>query len=51
MLAQESGEWEVAAGLAGQLGLKDDEVSGIYWQAIEWSRQVTGGEAEPAKAK
>ena len=51
MLAQESGEWEVAAGLANQLQLKDDEVSGIYWQAMEWSRQVTGGEAEPAKAK
>jgi len=51
MLEQESGEWEVAAGLANQLQLKDDEVSGIYWQALEWSRQVTGGEAEPAKAK
>jgi hypothetical protein len=42
---------EVAAGLATQPQLKDGEVSGTYWQALEWSRQVTGGEAEPAKAK
>ena len=51
MLAQESGEWQQAAELAGQLQLKDEEVSDIYWQAVQWSRQVTGGDAEPAKAK
>jgi len=52
MLAQESGEWQQAAELAGQLQLKDEEVSDIYWQAVQWSRQVTGGEnvVEP-KAK
>ncbi len=44
MLAQESGEWEQAAELARQLELKDEEVSDIYWQAVQWSRQVAGGE-------
>ncbi len=44
MLAQESGEWEQGAELARQLELSEDEVSDIYWQAVQWSRQVTGGE-------
>jgi EAL and modified HD-GYP domain-containing signal transduction protein len=52
MLAQESGEWQQAAELAGQLQLKDEEVSDIYWQAVQWSRQVTGGgDVEESKAK
>jgi c-di-GMP-related signal transduction protein len=44
MLAQESGEWEQSSQLAGQLELKDEEVADFYWQAVEWSRQVTAGE-------
>jgi hypothetical protein len=52
MLAQESGEWAESAELAKQLQLKDDEVSDLYWQAVQWSRQVTGGgEEETAKSK
>lgn len=44
MLAQESGEWEQSKQLAGQLQLSDEEVSDTYWQAVQWSRQVTNGE-------
>jgi c-di-GMP-related signal transduction protein len=52
MLAQESGEWAESAELAKQLQLKDDEVSDMYWQAVQWSRQVTGGgEEEKPKSK
>jgi len=52
MLAQESGEWAEGAELAKQLQLKEDEVSDLYWQAVQWSRQVTGGgEEETPKSK
>ena len=41
MLARESGEWQQAAELAKQLPLKDEEVADLYWQAMQWARQVT----------
>jgi EAL and modified HD-GYP domain-containing signal transduction protein len=49
MLAQESGEWQQGAELARQLQLKEEDVSDIYWQAVQWSRQVTGGQEVEAK--
>jgi c-di-GMP-related signal transduction protein len=43
MLAQESGEWETAHELAGQLHLSESEVAEKYWEAMQWARQVSGG--------
>jgi c-di-GMP-related signal transduction protein len=43
MLAQESGEWETARELAGQLHLSESEVAEKYWEAMQWARQVSGG--------
>jgi len=40
MLAQESGEWQEAAELAGQLSLAENEVAESYWEAVRWARQV-----------
>jgi EAL and modified HD-GYP domain-containing signal transduction protein len=42
MLAQESGDWERTAGLARSLDLTESDVAGIYWQAMQWARQVSG---------
>jgi c-di-GMP-related signal transduction protein len=41
MLAQESGEWEQSAALAGQLKLDAEMVSQRYWEAMRWAREVT----------
>ena len=38
-------------GISQQLQLKDDEVSDIYWQAVQWSREVTGGGRRAAKGE
>jgi EAL and modified HD-GYP domain-containing signal transduction protein len=43
MLAQESGEWETARELAGQLHLSESDVAEKYWEAMQWARQVSGG--------
>lgn len=43
MLAQESGEWEEARGLATQLRLTDEEASELWWQAMQWAQKVTEG--------
>jgi c-di-GMP phosphodiesterase len=43
MLAQESGEWHEAGELTRQLHLNPNEVAEIYWQGVQWARQVTGG--------
>jgi EAL and modified HD-GYP domain-containing signal transduction protein len=43
MLAWESGEWESAAQLAQQLGLKENDASDTNWQAMQWAREVSGG--------
>jgi len=42
MLAQESGEWHQAGELTRQLQLNPNEVAEIYWQGVQWARQVTG---------
>ena len=43
MLAQESGEWKTANDLTSHLHLKEGEVAGCYWQAMQWAREVSGG--------
>jgi EAL and modified HD-GYP domain-containing signal transduction protein len=43
MQVQESGEWQEAAELSRQLGLKENEAADSYWQAVQWARQVTAG--------
>jgi EAL and modified HD-GYP domain-containing signal transduction protein len=40
MLAQESGEWQANEELAARLNLDENFVSGCYWAAVEWARQV-----------
>jgi EAL and modified HD-GYP domain-containing signal transduction protein len=42
MLAQESGDWERTTSLARSLKLTESDVAGIYWQAMQWARQVSG---------
>jgi EAL and modified HD-GYP domain-containing signal transduction protein len=43
MLAQESGEWAVVKELTAQLQLSEGDVTGCYWQAMQWARQVSSG--------
>jgi c-di-GMP-related signal transduction protein len=43
MLAHESGEWQVTAGLGADLHLDHEEVASLYWQAQQWARQVSTG--------
>ena len=43
MLAQESGEWDESSALAKQLHITDDDVAQLWWQAMQWAQQVTGG--------
>jgi c-di-GMP-related signal transduction protein len=43
MLAQESGEWQTASDLAGQLHVDEILVAEKYWEAMGWARQVSGG--------
>ncbi len=43
MLAQESGEWQMAGELVGQLQLVESDVAACYWQAMQWAREVSGG--------
>jgi c-di-GMP-related signal transduction protein len=42
MLAQESGDWERIVSLARPLKLTASDVAGIYWQAMQWARQISG---------
>jgi EAL and modified HD-GYP domain-containing signal transduction protein len=41
MLAQESGEWESSREIGRQLQLSENEVADFYWQAVQWSQQVS----------
>jgi len=41
MLAHESGDWTVTAERARQLGLNESEVAELYWQAMQWARQIS----------
>jgi EAL and modified HD-GYP domain-containing signal transduction protein len=43
MLAQESGDWQKSAELSRSLNLAESDVAEIYWQAMQWARQVSGG--------
>jgi c-di-GMP-related signal transduction protein len=42
MLAQESGEWEIARELTRELHLSDETVAQAHWEAMKWAREVTG---------
>ena len=41
MLARESGEWEQTAELSRSVGLSESEVAELYWQAMQWARQMS----------
>ena len=41
MLAREAGDWEQAKSFAAHLRLEESEVGEIWWQAMEWARQVS----------
>lgn len=43
MLAQESGDWEQAKNFAVHLRVEEPEVAEIWWQAMQWARQVSAG--------
>lgn len=43
LLAQESGEWQSAKGLAIQLHLSDDEAAQTYMQSLQWAQEMTRG--------
>jgi c-di-GMP-related signal transduction protein len=40
MLARESGEWQDTSHLTRSMRLSESEVAEVYWQAIQWARQV-----------
>jgi len=40
-LAQETGDWQHSAELAKSLNLQESEVAGVYWEAMQWDRQMT----------
>ena len=42
MLAQESGDWQSTAELAKSLKLTESEVAEIYWNAMQWAREMNG---------
>ena len=43
MLAHESGEWQAAGPLSQNQHRDAEEVSGFYWQAQPWAREVSVG--------
>jgi c-di-GMP-related signal transduction protein len=43
MLAQDSGEWQIAQDLTKSLLLTDEVVTQCHWEAMKWAREVTGG--------
>jgi len=43
VLAQESAEWQQSSMLAKQLHLSDEEVSDLWWQALQWAQQAISG--------
>ena len=50
MLAQEAGKWQAAKESAGQLHISESEVGELWWQAMQWARQLSsasegGGQA------
>jgi c-di-GMP-related signal transduction protein len=43
MLAQEAGKWSTAQGFASQLRVSESELGEMWWQAMQWARQVSSG--------
>jgi c-di-GMP-related signal transduction protein len=41
MLAQEAGKWQVAKESAGKLRISESEAGELWWQAMQWARQVS----------
>ncbi len=41
MIAQESGKWEAAKQAADQLRISESETGEMWWQAMQWGRQVS----------
>src|SRR3989442_13515709 len=44
MLARESGEWQDTTHLTRTMRLSESEVAEVYWQAMQWARQVNAEE-------
>jgi c-di-GMP-related signal transduction protein len=43
MLAQESGAWQSTKDLSSQIQVSESEVAQIYWQSMQWAREMTAG--------
>lgn len=43
MLAQEAGKWQAAKESAGKLRISESEAGEMWWQAMQWARQVSSG--------
>ena len=41
MLAQEAGKWQAAKESAAQLRITESEAGEMWWQAMQWARQVS----------
>jgi EAL and modified HD-GYP domain-containing signal transduction protein len=41
MLAQEAGKWQAAKESAAQLRISESEAGEMWWQAMQWARQVS----------
>ena len=46
MLAQEAGKWEAARQSADQLRISESETGEMWWQAMQWGRQVSSTNQE-----
>jgi len=44
MVAQEAGDWERARAFAGALRIGESETGELWWQAMQWARQVCTGQ-------
>ena len=40
MLARECGDWQGTASQSAALGLNESDVAALYWQAVQWVRQL-----------
>jgi c-di-GMP-related signal transduction protein len=48
MLAQEAGKWQAAKQSADQLRIHESEAGELWWQAMQWGRQVSSNESASA---
>jgi EAL and modified HD-GYP domain-containing signal transduction protein len=52
VISYEQGNWEEFAGLAKKLALKEEKLSELYTQALQWSQELThAGKEEPTETK